>query len=158
MDETFFSISRPSAHDINLAPAAGRAGDDLGPALPESQGLQYRKPGAHFFHRVSRERYPQGVADAFSQQYAQAHRGFYSAGKQGPGFGYADVQRVAGFSRQQPVGVNRGYDIRRLSSIFLCSGTTDPQTAQCCAARFPPGPRASARRTVCGYPSPATRN
>ena len=68
---------------IDVAAAAGGAGDDFRPALPNPQGLQDFIPHPDLFHRVPGQGDPQGVADALGQQHADAEGGFDDARKTG---------------------------------------------------------------------------
>ena len=90
--------------DVDLRPAAGRAGDDLQPALPQPERLQDRDADLDLLDRRRRQRHPDGVADALGQQRAERDRGLDRALERRAGLGHAQVQRVVALLGQLPVG------------------------------------------------------
>src|ERR1700758_3839883 len=79
---------------VDLSPAAGRAGDDLEPALAHAERFQDRDADLDLFHRGRGQRYPDRVADTLGQQGAERDRGLDRALERRAGLGHAEVQRV----------------------------------------------------------------
>src|SRR5690606_28546248 len=92
---------------IEILPRAARAGDEVDPARTQPQRLENIEADLDLFHRIGGQRDADGVADAFGQQHAQAHRGLHRARAQAAGFGDAQVQRLLDLVGQLAVGGNR---------------------------------------------------
>ena len=64
--------------DVEALPRAGRAGDDLHPAMADAERLQDLPADMHLLLRLGRERDADGVADAGPQQAAQPDRRLFT--------------------------------------------------------------------------------
>ena len=91
---------------------AGGAGNDLHATGAKAQRLQNLEPDFHLFHRVSRKRHTDRIANAEPQKAAQTNGRFHSSGNQPPRLGDAQMDRGIGDGGELLVGSGRHEDVR----------------------------------------------
>src|SRR3972149_6401815 len=105
-------------HAVELETAARRARYNRRAALPYIEGLQYLPAGPDFVDRVARERDAHGIAQALGEEHAEAHGGFYAAGKDRARLGDAYVEGVIDLLGEQPVALYRERHARCLEGYL----------------------------------------
>ena len=93
---------------IIFRPAAGRAGDQVRPAAAHVDGLQDAFGGHDLFHRIGGQADPDGIADALTQQSANADGGFQHAHFRRARLGDAQMQGIVRLPGQQGIGLHVG--------------------------------------------------
>ena len=75
-----FSSDLHRPDHVEPLPRAGRAGDDVHPAVPQPQRLQDLEADLHLLDRIGRQAHPDGVADPHPEQAAEPDRRLHRAG------------------------------------------------------------------------------
>ncbi len=97
------SASSAKAKKVELAPAAGGAGNDFRAAVAQVQSPQDLITHLYLFHRIAGQRHPDGVADAFGQEPTDAQGRLDDAGIQAPGLRDAHMEGVVHLGGQQAI-------------------------------------------------------
>ena len=100
-----------NTYQVDLAAAAGRARDDVGPETPNAQRAQDPLPRGDLFHRVGSKRDADRIADAVQKQAADTYRRFDDSAVIGTRGGNAEMQRIIAKSRHLPVGFHGRNDV-----------------------------------------------
>src|SRR5438132_13262122 len=112
--QSAFNFSHDLDKVIHIKPPARRTGDDSYAARAQAERLHDLPGHAHFFLRLSRQRYANRVANAFVQQNAETNRGFDCAYKSRSCFSHAKMKWIVNFFREQAIRGNGAMNVRSL--------------------------------------------
>src|SRR5829696_2221885 len=112
--ELFLDLRRHPDHVESEGARAARAGDDVGPAVPEVEGREDLVRNRYLLDRVLRERDADGVSYSIGQELPEGRGALYGAWKLGAGLRDAEVQRRVRVFAELLVRLDHLGDVARL--------------------------------------------